>query len=113
MLPERYTAVFEALYRTDLVDQPASWKLCEDAHCCSFGRHKARFRLISKGGGQDLPLFPGEFEFLQAKVLRGRLVDHAVLKPELAALQAFSAHYGTRFTDELSALQAPRTATAA
>jgi hypothetical protein len=60
---------FERIYSLDLVYQPDCWKLCGDAHCCSFSRHKARFRLL-KGDGkpaQELPLLPGEFEFLQTQ----------------------------------------------
>ena len=60
------TALFERLYATDLVYQPDCWKLCGDAHCCSFARHKARFKILARGSGQDLPLLSGEFEFLEA-----------------------------------------------
>jgi hypothetical protein len=60
---------FEQIYSLDLVFEPDCWRLCGDAHCCSFARHKARFRLL-KGDGkpaQELPLLPGEFEFLEAQ----------------------------------------------
>jgi hypothetical protein len=58
---------FEEIYSTDLVYVPDCWKLCGDAHCCSFTRHKARFRMIAKTPFQELPLLPGEYEFLAAK----------------------------------------------
>jgi hypothetical protein len=61
------TVLFERLYATDLVYQPDCWKLCGDAHCCNFARHRSKFRILTRGGAQDLPLLPGEFEFLQAK----------------------------------------------
>lgn len=59
--------VFAAIYDTDLVYRPGCWTLCGDAHCCSFRRHKARFRLMARDGGQELPLLPGEFDFLAAR----------------------------------------------
>lgn len=59
--------VFDALYETDLVYRAGCWQLCGDAHCCSFRRHKARFRLMAQDGGQELPLLPGEFEYLAAR----------------------------------------------
>jgi len=69
------TTLFERLYAIDLVYQPDCWKLCGDAHCCSFARHKARFRLLGSGKFQDLPLLPGEYEFLQAKGWDGQFRD--------------------------------------
>lgn len=65
----RFASVFAEAYAIDLVYQPGCWQLCGDAHCCSFARHKARFRML--GGGhrpaQELPLLPGEFEFLESR----------------------------------------------
>lgn len=69
-------ALFEALYATDLVYQPDCWKLCGDAHCCSFRRHKAKFRMLGHGGGHDLPLLPGEFEFLESKGWHTQFADY-------------------------------------
>lgn len=62
-------SVFESIYSLDVVFQPDCWKLCGDAHCCSFARHKERFRLLGRMGppAQELPLLPGEYEFLQAR----------------------------------------------
>ncbi len=59
--------VFDALYDTDLVYRSGCWTLCGDAHCCSFRRHKARFRLMARDAGQELPLLPGEFDYLAAR----------------------------------------------
>jgi hypothetical protein len=59
--------LYEAIYSTDLVYRAGCWSLCGDAHCCSFRRHKARFRLMARDGGQELPLLPGEFEFLESR----------------------------------------------
>ena len=57
----------ERIYSTDLTFVPNCWKLCGDAHCCSFSRYKAKFRMIAKTPFQELPLLPGEYEFLAAK----------------------------------------------
>ena len=60
--------LFDRIYLQDLVYQADCWKLCGDAHCCSFARYKKRFRFF--GGGapkQELILLPGEFEYLEAR----------------------------------------------
>ena len=67
---------FETIYATDLVYVPDCWRLCGDAHCCSFARHKARFRLIGSGGGQELPLLPGEYAFLRDRGWLAQFQDH-------------------------------------
>jgi hypothetical protein len=59
--------VFERIYATDLVFVKDCWKLCGDAHCCSFSRYKARFRLLASRPFQELHLLPGEYAFLEAK----------------------------------------------
>lgn len=41
--------------------------MCGDAHCCSFTRYKANFKLIAQHHFQELPLLPGEFEFLEKR----------------------------------------------
>jgi len=66
---DRFAAVFERVYSLDLVYEPDCWRLCGDAHCCSFARHKARFRLLGTGDrpAQELPLLPGEFDFLESR----------------------------------------------
>lgn len=58
---------FERIYSTDLVYTPGCWKLCGDAHCCSFARYKARFRVIARSPFQELLLLPGEYEYLSKK----------------------------------------------
>ncbi|MDB6138422.1 MAG: hypothetical protein JWO94_1494, partial [Verrucomicrobiaceae bacterium] len=63
-LPDDARSVFATIYATDLVFEPDCWKLCGDAHCCSFTRHKAKFRMMAKDSAQELPLLPGEWEFL-------------------------------------------------
>ncbi|HYH41827.1 MAG TPA: hypothetical protein VD867_07575 [Burkholderiales bacterium] len=69
------TELFERLYATDLVYQPDCWKLCGDAHCCSFKRYKSRFRIVGRSDSQDLPLLPGEFDFLEARGWTGQFQD--------------------------------------
>ena len=60
-------ADFEQIYQKDLVYVPDCWKLCGDAHCCSFARYKSRFRLIAQTSFQEIPLLPGEYQFLESK----------------------------------------------
>lgn len=60
-------ALYDRVYDTDLVYVKDCWKLCGDAHCCSFQRYKSRYRLIAKTAFQELPLLPGEHGYLQAR----------------------------------------------
>ena len=61
----RFESVFETIYSTDLVYAPDCWKLCGDAHCCNFMRYKSKMSILGKNLFQELPLLPGEFEFLR------------------------------------------------
>ncbi len=56
--------IFETIYATNLVYQPDCWQLCGDAHCCSFARYKSQMAMLGKQTRQELPLFPGEYDFL-------------------------------------------------
>ena len=67
---------FERIYATDLVYVPDCWKLCGDAHCCSFARYKSRFKMIARTPFQELPLLPGEYEFLATKGWLDQFGDH-------------------------------------
>lgn len=67
---------FDRIYATDLVYVSNCWKLCGDAHCCSFARYKARFKLIARTPFQELPLLPGEYEYLQTKGWLQQFGDH-------------------------------------
>lgn len=55
---------FARIYETDLVYESGCWQRCGNAHCCNFSRHKSRFKMIAKTPFQELPLLPGEYEFL-------------------------------------------------
>ncbi|MBI4523154.1 MAG: hypothetical protein HY695_04990 [Deltaproteobacteria bacterium] len=66
-LTDAVTAIFDEIYATDLVFVKDCWRLCGDAHCCSFSRYKARFKLIAKSQFQELPLLPGEYEYLNSR----------------------------------------------
>lgn len=73
---------FERIYDTDLVYVSGCWQLCGDAHCCSFARYKSQFKMIGRTPFQELPLLPGEYDFLESK---GRLeqfgdFDHKVVE---------------------------------
>jgi hypothetical protein len=52
---------FETIFATDLVYQPGCYELCGDAHCCHFSRYRTSTR------HQELPLLPGEYEFMEQK----------------------------------------------
>lgn len=67
---------FDKIYDTDLVFVEGCWKLCGDAHCCSFSRHKAKFKFLYKTPGQELPLLPGEYEFLSQNGYLQQFQDH-------------------------------------
>ncbi|MBL8329572.1 MAG: hypothetical protein JNJ71_12010 [Rubrivivax sp.] len=85
-------AIYETVYATDLVYVKDCWKLCGDAHCCSFQRYKSRYRILAQHPFQELPLLPGEWAWLQrsgwaaqfepcefrvqATPVAGRLVQH-------------------------------------
>ncbi len=75
------SAGFEQIYRTDLVYVADCWRLCGDAHCCSFSRYKKRFKMIARAPFQELPLLPGEYEFLEARGWLGQFgdFDHKVV----------------------------------
>lgn len=67
---------YASIYATDLVYLPGCWQLCGDAHCCSFRRHKARFRLIGTKPVQELPLLPGEYAHLRENGFLAQFQDH-------------------------------------
>lgn len=67
---------WDAVYRLDLVYQPDCWRLCGDAHCCSFARHKARFRIVGRKPFQELPLLPGEAAFLRRTGAMAQFQEH-------------------------------------
>jgi hypothetical protein len=55
-------AMFDAIYATDLTYGKDCWTLCGDAHCCSFGRYRARDPVQ-----QDLLLLPHEHDYMKAR----------------------------------------------
>jgi hypothetical protein len=82
----RFESTFETIYSTDLVYAPDCWKLCGDAHCCNFMRYKTQMSILGKNLFQELPLLPGEFEFLSARdALKGFAdVEHRVIEFPIA-----------------------------
>ena len=58
---------WDAVHAIDLVYVQDCPRLCGDAHCCSFARHKARFRMLAQQPFQELPLLPGEYEHMAAR----------------------------------------------
>lgn len=73
-----------AIHRLDLVYRPDCWQLCGDAHCCSFARHKARFRLLGGKPFQELPLLPGEWQYLQQTGATAQFQEHTHKLTEFA-----------------------------
>jgi hypothetical protein len=71
----RFESAFETIYATDLVYAPNCWKLCGDAHCCNFTRYKSQMSILGKNHFQELPLLPGEYEFLSTRGWIGRYAD--------------------------------------
>lgn len=66
---------FDRIYSTDLVYARDCWKLCGDAHCCNFGRYRSKFTMLNRKFHQELPLLPGEYEYLQHKNWLSRFPD--------------------------------------
>jgi hypothetical protein len=67
---------FPAIYATDLVYVPDCWQLCGNAHCCNFTRLKQRFRLLDAKKAQELPLLPGEHDYLRSIGALDQFGDH-------------------------------------
>lgn len=61
---EELVAYFDRIYSSDLRYIPDCYKLCGDAHCCNFSRYKQKFVFMGRTHFQELPLLPGEFEYL-------------------------------------------------
>ena len=76
MTATNINARFERIYATDLVYVSDCWKLCGDAHCCSFARYKSNFKMIARTPFQELPLLPGEYDFLASKGWLEQFGDH-------------------------------------
>jgi len=69
-------AAFARIYDLDLVYRPNCWKLCGDAHCCSFTRYKSRFVFLGNKPFQELLLLPGEWDYLVARGATEQFGDH-------------------------------------
>jgi hypothetical protein len=67
MLTETALRSFDTIYAADLVFVPDCWKLCGDAHCCNFQRYKSQLGLLGGTKMQELPLLPGEMEYIRSK----------------------------------------------
>jgi hypothetical protein len=75
---------WDEVQRLDLVYQPDCWRACGDAHCCSFARHKQRFRLLGGKPFQELPLLPGELEHMTRTGAVAQFGDFTHKKVEFA-----------------------------
>jgi hypothetical protein len=65
LLTDQHIQSFDRIYATDLAYATECWKLCGDGHCCNFSRYKSSFKFLGKEHLQELPLLPGEYEYLQ------------------------------------------------
>jgi hypothetical protein len=84
-LTQELAAIYDSIYANDLVYVKDCWKLCGDAHCCSFQRYKSRYRVMAREPFQELPLMPGEWEWLKQKAWQQqfepcefRVVEHLI-----------------------------------
>ena len=65
-MPTRFESTFDRIYATDLVYAPDCWKLCGNAHCCNFSRYKSQMSILGHQRSQEIPLLPGEFDFIRS-----------------------------------------------
>ena len=75
MVDEAVLPDFETIYATDLVYAPGCWQLCGDAHCCTFSRYKSQMRILGHRHKQELPLLPGESEYMKRRGIMGDFRD--------------------------------------
>jgi len=82
MLDDATTSAFDQIYGSDLVYVKDCWKLCGNAHCCGFFKYKDQFNLIGQTKFHELPLLPGEYEYLQQKGWWAQFgdADHKVIE---------------------------------
>lgn len=69
-------SAFERIYGLDLVYRQDCYRLCGDAHCCSFARYKQKFVFLANTPYQELFLLPGEWEYLTQKGTTAQFGDH-------------------------------------
>ena len=67
MLNQTTKGTFDKIYSSDLVYIKDCWKLCGNAHCCGFFPYKENFKIVGQTKFHELPLLPGEYEFLRHK----------------------------------------------
>ena len=63
LLEPRFAPIYDEIYATDLVFEPGCWRRCGDAHCCHFSRYKSE----QEPGFHEIPLLPGEWEYLHTR----------------------------------------------
>jgi len=78
MLDDLSRSIFDQAYSTNLVYEAGCWQKCGDAHCCSFARHKSKFRFFAREPAQELPLLPGEWAYLCERGWDKQFGDHEV-----------------------------------
>lgn len=84
---------WERVYDIDLVYERDCWKLCGDAHCCNFQRHKQNFKVIGKKPFQELPLLPGEYEFMRDRGWLAQFHEHEHKKIEIPLDSTHAIHF--------------------
>lgn len=73
---EEAHSAFDRIYALDLVFTKDCYKLCGDAHCCSFTRYKSKFVFLGNKPFQELLLLPGEWQYLEQRGLTAQFGDH-------------------------------------
>jgi hypothetical protein len=84
--PER-NAFFDRIYATDLRYVGECYKLCGDGACCNWQRYKQRWALPRKKNVQELPLLPGELDYLQDRGYLDQFQDHTIRRLDFQVAQ--------------------------
>lgn len=80
-------AYFDRIYSTDLRYVRDCYELCGDAHCCNFTRYKSKFMFMGRTQFQELPLLPGELDYLERHGLLKQFGDFEVRRTEFPIAQ--------------------------
>jgi hypothetical protein len=92
-LPEsRFAHVFDAIYAIDLVFKQGCWALCSDAHCCHFSRYKS----AGDSAFHEIPLLPGEWEYLNRTGHIRQYEDYRQLRLEVPLATGILAYESLR-----------------
>jgi hypothetical protein len=97
LLEPRFSHVYDEIYATDLVFRPGCWTLCGDGHCCHFSRYKSEL----DSGFHEIPLLPGEWQYLNDKGHIGQYADYRRLTLEVQLATGILAYESLRIPTSL------------